>query len=60
MLLVKGTDLIVQCCVCREYQLVDGTFADIDESTIDDSYRVSHTYCPVCYDDVMKELEGLK
>jgi hypothetical protein len=59
MLLVKGNGIIVQCCVCRKYKLVDDTFANIDESTIDPS-KVSHTYCPDCFAVVMAEIKNSK
>ena len=60
MLLEKEKDLIVQCCVCRKFETTSGEFVDVDESTIDPSYRISHTYCPECLPITIAEIMASK
>ena len=55
---LKNGEFYVQCCVCRQYRLEDGSYADVVD--VDDSVSVSHTYCPVCYADMVATIKASK
>ena len=55
MNLEMKSGMYIQCCVCRKYRQVDGTYVD---AVVDESIKVSHTYCPKCYEVVMAEIKG--
>jgi hypothetical protein len=43
-LFFKNDNIIVQCCVCKKFKMVDGTYAHVNVV----SNKVSHTYCQDC------------
>ena len=46
----------VQCCVCKKFRIVMGEKEEWLHTTTPEGI-ISHTYCPACYDEFMKEFE---
>jgi Zn finger protein HypA/HybF involved in hydrogenase expression len=55
---VKDGQFYVQCCQCRQYRLEDGSYAHVED--VDETVKVSHTYCPVCYADMVATIKASK
>jgi hypothetical protein len=49
--------MYVQCCVCRKFRLVDGTY---ELREVDETILVSHTYCEECYELTIAEIMASK
>jgi len=43
----------VQCCCCKKTRVSDTDWADIAPGTFE---RISHTYCPDCYEEQVQSL----
>jgi hypothetical protein len=56
MLEIKS-GMYIQCCVCKKFRLVDGTYAHV---VVDETVTVSHTYCEECYELTIAEIMASK
>jgi len=50
---------IIQCCVCRRYEIdkFNKTYIKVEDPVarvIETGYNISHSYCPKCYDTELK------
>ncbi len=48
--------MVVKCCQCRRIR-EDGTWLD---ETGADNLEASHTYCPECHAEVVKEIRSMR
>ena len=52
-------DIIVQCCVCKDFKNKEEKYITLNDDLLLKAYSmylVSHGYCQPCFDDVYKPL----
>jgi hypothetical protein len=54
---MKESHVVVKCCVCHRVR--DGAHWHAENPRPTGANKVSHAYCPVCYQRAMDELDVL-
>lgn len=53
MIAVEGEEMIRMCCMCRKIEQ-EGLW---EKQQAPHTRKVSHVYCPLCYEDLMDEID---